>query len=117
MRWRDPRQSSPAGRARSAFLTQLFLGHDPWWETGGRPSVTGRVRLRSPKVELPGWPISRSGDQPVEESHTDLAALAERDTDAHAMVIRAGRYRLRVAQQSEDPGTVVNIDLTSDRTP
>ena len=57
------------------------------------------------------------GERASKGLEVDLRALAERDTEAHAMVIRAGRYRLRVAQQFEDPGIVVSIDIESDRTP
>jgi beta-glucosidase len=45
----------------------------------------------------------------------DLAALAERDTKAHDMVVRAGRYRFRVARHFEDPGVVVELDIATDR--
>jgi beta-glucosidase len=40
-----------------------------------------------------------------------LAALAERDVAAHAMVVRAGHYRLRVASHAGDPGVTVDLDL------
>jgi beta-glucosidase len=57
------------------------------------------------------------GEHATMELEFDLTALAERDTDIHAMVIRAGRYLLRVARQFEDPGTVVGVDVESNRTP
>ena len=37
--------------------------------------------------------------------------LAERDTSSHAMVVRPGRYQLRVARHAEDPGIVVAVDI------
>jgi beta-glucosidase len=39
------------------------------------------------------------------------AALAERDVDAHRMVVRPGRYALRVARHAADPGISLTVDL------
>jgi beta-glucosidase len=41
----------------------------------------------------------------------DLAALAERDTAAHAMVIHPGTYSLRVARHFGDPGIVLAVTV------
>ena len=41
----------------------------------------------------------------------DAATLAERDTSAHAMVVRAGTYEVRVARHAGDPGTTISVAL------
>jgi beta-glucosidase len=46
----------------------------------------------------------------------DLTALAERDVSAHVMVVRAGRYELRVARHFGDPGQLVELEVAGDRT-
>jgi beta-glucosidase len=46
----------------------------------------------------------------------DLDALAERDLSAHATVVRAGRYVLRLARHVEDPGLLEELDVEKDRT-
>jgi beta-glucosidase len=39
------------------------------------------------------------------------ASLAERDVTTHAMVVRPGRYELRVAHHAADPGTTMEAEL------
>ena len=39
------------------------------------------------------------------------AALAERDTVRHAMVVRPGTYEVRVARHAADPGVTTRVDL------
>jgi beta-glucosidase len=39
------------------------------------------------------------------------ASLAERDVSTHAMVVRPGRYELRVAHHAADPGTIMEAEL------
>jgi hypothetical protein len=39
------------------------------------------------------------------------ASLAERDVGSHTMVVRPGRYELRVARHASDPGTIVEAVL------
>jgi beta-glucosidase len=41
----------------------------------------------------------------------DVAALAERDTSAHTMVTRSGRYDVRVARHFGDPGIVAVVEV------
>ncbi len=40
-----------------------------------------------------------------------VAALAERDTVRHAMVVRPGTYEVRVARHATDPGVTALVDL------
>ena len=42
--------------------------------------------------------------------------LAERDTVAHAMVVRPGRYELRVARHAVDVGIQLQVDVTAEIT-
>jgi hypothetical protein len=41
----------------------------------------------------------------------DLAALAERDTSAHAMVVHPGLYDVRVARHFGDPGIALTVEV------
>jgi beta-glucosidase len=41
-----------------------------------------------------------------------LDRLAERDVDAHAMVVRPGGYELRVARHAADPGITLEVEIT-----
>ena len=40
-----------------------------------------------------------------------LQSLAQRDVSSHSMVVRAGRYQLRVAHHAADPGIVVDVSV------
>ncbi len=44
------------------------------------------------------------------EITVSLEALAERDTTAHTMVVRPGRYDLRVARHAEDEGIALTVE-------
>ncbi len=39
-------------------------------------------------------------------------ALAERDVDAHATVVRTGTWELRVARSSTDPGIPLKLEVS-----
>jgi beta-glucosidase len=41
----------------------------------------------------------------------DKRSLAERDLDAHTMVVRPGTYELRVARHAGDPGIALELDV------
>ncbi len=81
------------GRRAGADVVQVYarrLGSD-------RPArLSGFVRL-----ELPA---GRTADVEVV---VPPASLAERDVGSHAMVVRPGRYELRVARHAADPGLIV----------
>jgi beta-glucosidase len=51
------------------------------------------------------------GDCVAVELDLPLKTLAERDTERHAMVVRPGAYRIRVARHSSDPGIAAEITL------
>jgi beta-glucosidase len=53
----------------------------------------------------------RAGESQTAEIEIPLRALSERDVVAHAMVVRPGRYSLRVARNSSDPGVPLEIKL------
>ncbi len=53
----------------------------------------------------------REGESRMAEIEVRTRALAERDVVAHAMVVRPGRYSLRVARSSTDPGVSLEIEL------
>jgi beta-glucosidase len=59
----------------------------------------GRVRLRPGEAADVSLEVQRS-------------TLAERDTQAHAMVVRPGAYEVRVARHAGDTGTSVTVALT-----
>jgi hypothetical protein len=40
------------------------------------------------------------------------STLAERDTGAHAMVVRSGRYEVRVARHAGDEGITVPVTIS-----
>jgi beta-glucosidase len=44
----------------------------------------------------------------------DLPRLAERDVASHSMVVRPGRYQLRVARSASDPGIGLQVDIDHD---
>jgi beta-glucosidase len=45
------------------------------------------------------------------ELDIDTETLAERDIDAHAMVVRPGTYEVRVARNATDPGIAVQLPI------
>ncbi len=53
----------------------------------------------------------REQESQLVEIVVTLSALAERDVVAHAMVVRPGRYLLRVTRNAADPGTSLGVDL------
>jgi beta-glucosidase len=53
-----------------------------------------------------------AGGTRVVEISIPFDRLAERDVDAHAMVVRPGRYALRVARHATDPGLRVEVEIT-----
>ncbi len=53
------------------------------------------------------------GESQAAQIEVPLRALSERDVVAHAMVVRAGRYSIRVARNSSDPGVPLEIALDS----
>ena len=53
-----------------------------------------------------------AGETCATEISIPLDRLAERDVDAHTMVVRAGRYELRVARHATDPGIQVEVEIT-----
>ena len=85
------------GDRRGADVVQVYarrLGSDR------PPKLAAFVR-----VELEA---GRSSELTVEVPD---ASLAERDVRSHSMVVRAGRYELRVARHAADPGTVTEVLL------
>jgi beta-glucosidase len=50
-----------------------------------------------------------TGEAVTAEIAVPLSALAERDTGRHAMVVRPGAYRFRVARDAVDPGITAEI--------
>ncbi len=86
--------------------------------TGARPGtdvlqVYGR-RLDSSRPErLIGFRRLEIGAGQAAPVHLDLptTALAERDTDRHAMVVRPGVYEVRVARHAADPGVATRVEL------
>jgi beta-glucosidase len=86
--------------------------------TGSRPGtdvlqVYGRRLGASRPERLIGFRRVEIG--PGERAAVDLelpaAALAERDTDRHAMVVRSGTYAVRVARHAVDPGITTDVEL------
>jgi beta-glucosidase len=86
--------------------------------TGSRPGtdvvqVYGR-RLGSDRPErLIGFRrvTMGTGEAAAIELDLPVTALAERDTDRHAMVVRPGAYRVRVARDASDPGIPTEVTL------
>jgi beta-glucosidase len=52
-----------------------------------------------------------TGDAVTAEIGVPISTLAERDTGRHAMVVRPGAYRIRVARDAVDPGITGEIVL------
>ncbi len=53
-----------------------------------------------------------AGETKAVEISIPLERLAERDIDAHAMVVRRGRYSVRVARNVSDPGVPIEVEIT-----
>ncbi len=53
----------------------------------------------------------RAGETAEVEFTVARATLAERDTDSHTMVVRPGRYDVRVGRHAGDAGTVLTVTL------
>jgi hypothetical protein len=51
------------------------------------------------------------GGEAALEVAVGLDALAERDVDAHAMVVRPGTYLVRVARSATDDGVEVEVPV------
>jgi hypothetical protein len=47
----------------------------------------------------------------IAEIEVPLRGLRERDVISHRMVVRSGRYSLRVARNAADPGVPIEIEL------
>ena len=86
--------------------------------TGSRPGtdvvqVYGR-RLDSDRPErLIGFRRVEigGGEAATIELGLPVTALAERDTEVHAMVVRPGAYRVRAARDASDPGIATEVTL------
>ncbi len=87
--------------------------------TGGRGG-TDVVQVYAHRAESDGPPrlvgFARcevdAGETYVVEISIPLDRLAERDIDVHRMVVRPGRYELRVARHATDPGIQVGVEIT-----
>jgi beta-glucosidase len=87
--------------------------------TGGRGG-TDVVQVYAHRAESDGPPrlvgFARcevdAGETYVVEISIPLDRLAERDIDLHRMVVRPGRYELRVARHATDPGIQVEVEIT-----
>jgi beta-glucosidase len=53
----------------------------------------------------------RERESSIVEIEVPLRALTERDVHAHKMVVRPGRYQLRIARHAADPGVSLEIEL------
>ena len=91
--------------------------------TGGRRGsdvvqVFARRRQSSRPERLVGFARTEvaPGESTAITVTIPIAALAERDTGSHAMVVRPGPYDLRIARHANDPGTVIGVDLEGVRT-
>ena len=86
--------------------------------TGSRPGtdvlqVYGRRLDASRPERLIGFRRVEIGPGQRAEVELELpaAALAERDTERHAMVVRPGTYAVRVARHALDPGITTDVEL------
>ncbi|CAN5532055.1 glycoside hydrolase family 3 N-terminal domain-containing protein [soil metagenome] len=74
-------------------------------ESDGPPRLLGFRR-----VDVP------AGDRVEVTVDVLLNRLAERDAEAHAMVVRPGAYELRIARHAADPGLPAAIDISEEAT-
>jgi beta-glucosidase len=86
--------------------------------TGGRPgSDVLQVYAERPGSSRPARLVAfrrvelAAGEASVVELDVLPSTLAERDTDAHAMVVRHGAYRLRVGRHACDEGFSITVGL------
>jgi beta-glucosidase len=86
--------------------------------TGGRPGGDLlQVYAEHPGSSQPARLVAfrrvelGAGEASVVELEVGRSTLAERDTDAHAMVVRPGLYRMRVGRHACDQGFTVTVNL------
>ena len=103
-----------ATRSDSVRVTALLCN------TGSRPGsdvvqVYAKRNGSDGRSRLVGFTRTdvREHQSQLVEVEVPLWALAERDVVAHEMVVKPGRYLLRVARSAADPGVQLEIELDS----
>jgi beta-glucosidase len=90
------------GARAGADVIQVYAHRDG---SEGPPRLVGFARCE----------LDAGADRTVALS-IPMERLSERDTDSHAMVVRPGRYELRVARDASDPGIQLPVEVTVDIT-
>ncbi len=85
------------GDRDGSHVVQVYASRDGWQ----RQRLVGFARIDV-----------RAGGSATVRVEVSRAALADRDTERHQMVVRPGRYELRVAAHAADPGTRVALTLS-----